>query len=413
MADLDLSMPEFKVPGIPGYTPPFGTKKPDGESLTTEEVIKNMELLGAGDVQTINIDKEATSATYNIPNLVSDVVFLKPQFFSSGLGSLTLTIGKAREGAKILIDVHSINSVTLKIDLTSNHTNTVYNLNGLESWLVIYIGGTFTVQPVSATNNNEHLRYYSEKLATQVAVAGCALGKNLGDLFNSEDFGDFLSAVHGFSQDKNHNMQIGDYYDIPSLTLEGTTISGRNSNHTLRIVISGYNMFSRFNNLGFSGQFLWTFQNVVFQKLIRQDGTNDGYEDSYLNSFLNTAFFQALFAASNNSPWFFQTKRLVSRKNHFTTKSCSVFLPCEQEVFGRQIYGDDHLNTNPGIQFPIYRNSKYFRVKTYNGTPSSWWTSSPRTDTGTYFSSVDPNGDPDCTASNTITMGVSPAFCTY
>ena len=413
MPDLDLSLPEFKVPGVPGYTPPFGTKKPDGEPLTTEEVIKNMEILGAGDVKTVNIDKEATSATYNIPNLMSDVVFFKPSFHSSGLGTLILKIGKAREGVRILVDVHSIGDVALKIDLASPEADNIFSINGLASWLFIYVGGTFVVQPVNASDNNERLRMYTEKLATQVAIAGCTLGKNLGDLFGSENFNDFLSAIHGFSQSKSHNIQIGDYYDIPSLTLEGNTISGRDSNHNLRIVVSGYNLFNRFNTLGFSRQILWTFQNVVFQKLIRQDGTNAGYADSYLHNFLTTAFYQALFAASNNSPWFFQTKRLLSTKNNFTTQSCIVFLPCEQEIFGRQIYGDDHRNTNPGIQFPIYRNSKYFRVKSYKGSPSSWWTSSPRVDTNEYFSSVDINGNPDFTAVNTITVGVSPAFCTY
>ena len=413
MPDLDLSMPEFKVPGVPGYTPPFGTKKSDGEPLTTEEVIKNMELLGAGDVQTVNIDKEATSATYNIPNLMSDVVFFKPSFHSSGLGSLTLKIGKAREGVRMLIDVHSIANLNLRINLASPMVDKTFSVFGLNSWLITYVGGTFVVQPADALDNNGRLKMYAERLATQVAVAGCTLGKNLGDLFDAKDFGDFLSAIHKFSQDKDHNIQIGDYYDIPSMTLEGNTISGQNSNHRLRIVVSGYNLFNRFNSLGFSAQFLWTFQNVVFQKLMRQDGGNTGYADSYLHSFLTTTFYQALFTASNNSPWFFQTKRLLSTKNNFTTQNCVVFLPCEQEIFGRQIYGDDHLNTNPGIQFPIYRNSKYFRVKSYNGTYSSWWTSSPRVDTNEYFSSVDTNGNPDYTASNTITVGVSPAFCTY
>ena len=411
MSDLDLSMPEFKVPGVPGYTPPFGTKKSDGEPLTTEEVIKNMELLSTWDVKTINIDKEATSATYNIPNLVSDVVFFKPQFHASGLGSLILKIGKVREGVRMLIDVHSINNVTLKIDLASPKTETTYNLNGLASWLVTYIRGTFTVQPVNAMDNNERLKYYSETLATQVSVAGCILGKNLGDLFNSKDFGDFISAVHGFSQVKNHNIQIGDYYDIPSLTLEGNTISGLDSNHRLRIVVSGFNILPVYLR---KPHVLWSFQNIVVRKMVQPNASNaGGFSASYLNKYLNSTFSHALSKEMDGGTFLCSCKRYTSKKSGFDEQSYKIFLPTEAEVFGGSVYGDDLLSKHPSIQFPIYRNSKYFRVKSYNGTYSSWWTASIRSDTNQHFCSVDDGGDPDTDSSSSVSVGVSPAFCTY
>jgi hypothetical protein len=38
---LDYSLSAFKVPGLAGYTPPFGTKKADGAGLTTTEITRN------------------------------------------------------------------------------------------------------------------------------------------------------------------------------------------------------------------------------------------------------------------------------------------------------------------------------------------------------------------------------------
>ena len=39
---LDYSLSAFKVPGLASYTPPFGTKKPDGMGLTTTEINRNV-----------------------------------------------------------------------------------------------------------------------------------------------------------------------------------------------------------------------------------------------------------------------------------------------------------------------------------------------------------------------------------
>jgi hypothetical protein len=38
---LDYSLTNFKVPGLAQYTPPFGSKKPDGSGLTTTEITRN------------------------------------------------------------------------------------------------------------------------------------------------------------------------------------------------------------------------------------------------------------------------------------------------------------------------------------------------------------------------------------
>jgi hypothetical protein len=42
MAVLDCTLLTFKVPGLYDYTPPFGTKNPDGEGITTTEVNTNV-----------------------------------------------------------------------------------------------------------------------------------------------------------------------------------------------------------------------------------------------------------------------------------------------------------------------------------------------------------------------------------
>jgi hypothetical protein len=39
---LDYSLTALKVPGLASYTPPFGTKKPDGSGLTTTEINRNI-----------------------------------------------------------------------------------------------------------------------------------------------------------------------------------------------------------------------------------------------------------------------------------------------------------------------------------------------------------------------------------
>ena len=75
MIELDLSLKDLKIPGITGYTPEFGTKKPDGESLTTAEVNKNIMLPFESQRAIVVEGSEQVYKIKNVDNYVEKIFY--------------------------------------------------------------------------------------------------------------------------------------------------------------------------------------------------------------------------------------------------------------------------------------------------------------------------------------------------
>lgn len=205
---------------------------------------------------------------------------------------------------------------------------------------------------------------------------------------------------------------IGDYLDLPSLTVGGTTYTWNATYQNLRIVISGFNHYihcgDRENK---KNHILWTFRNVVLQRQMNDSDTNaGGYAASAMKTFLDGYFAAGLGAALGSSEYLYTVRRAISTKSSVAWGSYTVFLPTEVEVFGVATYGDDQNGWNTNIQFPIYSGSSFYRCKKYNGSRSLWWEGTPSSADSAHFCVVRQCNSSDYFAS--FDGGVAPAFCT-
>ena len=209
---------------------------------------------------------------------------------------------------------------------------------------------------------------------------GCTDGRNLLDVFGKTTVAEVMEILHnkcnGEGKADFSGLMIGDYLDLPSLTVGGTTYTWNADYQNLRIVISGFNHYIYCGNPNENkkNHILWTFRNIVLQKRMNESDTNaGGYGTSNLKKYLDGVFAVGLGNALGSSGYLYTITRAISKKGSTGFVTDTVFLPTEVEVFGVPTYGDDQISLNTNIQYPIYRDSSFYRVKTYNGVRAWWW----------------------------------------
>ncbi|MFC1238423.1 DUF6273 domain-containing protein [Treponema vincentii] len=246
----------------------------------------------------------------------------------------------------------------------------------------------------------------------------CTDGRNLLDVFGKKTVAEVMAILHkkcnGEGKADFSGLMIGDYLDLPSLTVDGTTYKWNAAYQNLRIVISGFNQYKGVANQATSkNHILWTFRNVVLKKRMNpRDSNGGGYPNSELKKFLDGAFALGLGSALGSRDYLYTIRRAISWKNATIMTHETIFFPTEVEVFGVPTYGDDQCGWNTNIQFPIFRNSAFYRMKKYNGSYEEWWEVTPHAASDTDFCSVDNSGRSNCTRASYIAGGVAPAFCT-
>lgn len=208
-------------------------------------------------------------------------------------------------------------------------------------------------------------------------------------------------------------LLIGDYLDLPSLKVGSTTYTWNPSYQNLRIVISGFNQYKGCGGIeNKKNHILWTFKNIVLERYMNSSDTNSGgYNASNMKTYLDGEFKTGLATALGSSSYLYTIQRAISTKNSTGWTTDTVFLPTEVEVFGCETYGDDQNGYNTNIQYPIYRDSSYYRVKKYNGSRGWWWLATPHASNTTTFCSVNSVGGSRGNYAG-LSSGVAPAFCT-
>lgn len=265
----------------------------------------------------------------------------------------------------------------------------------------------------------QHLKQEMDaKFAELTSHGGSTDGRNLLDVFGKTTVAEVMEILHnkcnGEEKADFSGLMIGDYLDLPSLTVGGTTYTWNADYQNLRIVISGFNhyIYCGHPNENKKNHILWTFRNVVLQKRMNVTDTNaGGYRTSELKKYLDEVFATGLGNALGSSGYLYTIMRAISIKGGSTFVTDTVFLPTEVEVFGVPTYGDDQIAWNTNIQYPIYRDSSFYRVKKYNGSRVWWWEGTPVPSSSTKFCGVDGSGGSGCHASG-IAGGGAPAFCT-
>ena len=250
------------------------------------------------------------------------------------------------------------------------------------------------------------------------ANTGSTEGRNLLTVLGVTTVAEAMEVLHercnGEGVADFSGLMIGDYLDLPSLTVDGTTYTWNATYQNLRIVISGFNHYIHCGDTeNTKNHILWTFKNVVLQRQMNSSDTNTGgYNASAMKTYLDGVFALGLGSALGSSDYLYTISRAISRKGSTEWVRNTVFLPTEVEVFGVATYGDDQNAWNTNIQYPIYRDSSYYRCKKYNGSRAWWWEATPDASNSTHFCLVDPNGNSGHTDANTSYGGVAPAFCT-
>ena len=248
---------------------------------------------------------------------------------------------------------------------------------------------------------------------------GCTDGRNLLDVFGKTTVAEVMEILHnkcnGEGKADFSGLMIGDYLDLPSLTVGSTTYTWNAAYRNLRIVISGFNhyIYCGYPNENKKNHILWTFRNVVLQKRMNATDTNEGgYGTSELKKYLDEVFEAGLGNALGSSGYLYTIMRAISKKGTTEFVTNTVFLPTEVEVFGVPTYGDDQIAWNTNIQYPIYRDSSFYRVKTYNGFRAWWWEGTLAASDSTCFCGVGSCGYSDRYGASHGGGGVAPAFCT-
>ena len=250
------------------------------------------------------------------------------------------------------------------------------------------------------------------------ANTGSTEGRNLLTVLGVTTVAEAMEVLHercnGEGVADFSGLMIGDYLDLPSLTVDGTTYTWNATYQNLRIVISGFNHYIHCGDTeNTKNHILWTFKNVVLQRQMNSSDTNTGgYNASAMKTYLDGVFALGLGSALGSSDYLYTISRAISRKGSTEWARNTVFLPTEVEVFGVATYGDDQNEWNTNIQYPIYRDSSYYRCKKYNGSRAWWWEATPHASDSAHFCGVHGNGRGDGTVASLSNGGVAPAFCT-
>jgi hypothetical protein len=250
------------------------------------------------------------------------------------------------------------------------------------------------------------------------ANTGSTEGRNLLTVLGVTTVAEAMEVLHercnGEGVADFSGLMIGDYLDLPSLTVDGTTYTWNATYQNLRIVISGFNHYIHCGDTeNTKNHILWTFKNVVLQRQMNSSDTNTGgYNASAMKTYLDGVFALGLGSALGSSDYLYTISRAISKKGSTEWVRNTVFLPTEVEVFGVATYGDDQNAWNTNIQYPIYRDSSYYRCKKYNGSRAWWWEATPHASDSACFCSVYGNGYSVYFNASNSDGGVAPAFCT-
>ena len=257
-----------------------------------------------------------------------------------------------------------------------------------------------------------------QEIDEATANTGSTEGRNLLTVLGVTTVAEAMEVLHercnGEGKADFSGLMIGDYLDLPSLTVDGTTYTWNAAYQNLRIVISGFNHYIHCGSMeNTKNHILWTFKNVVLQKAMNNSDTNaSGYSVSTMKTYLDGVFALGLGAALGSSDYLYTISRAISKKSSTEWVRNTVFLPTEVEVFGVATYGDDQNGWNTNIQYPIYRDSSYYRCKKYNGSRAWWWEATPSVSSSTAFCFVYYNGHSNYNFASNSNGGVAPAFCT-
>jgi hypothetical protein len=204
---------------------------------------------------------------------------------------------------------------------------------------------------------------------------------NIAEKFGAEKFGisltddadvaDLFDALHQYlaaqtdPADIENDFAVGDYLDLPHLTIGGTGIGRQNR----RLIVVGINSFNGVNANGAVPHLVLQFQNAPVTSYL----TSSPYGGSGLQLFLLGDFTQALVAGGvplldTSRIWRPARKVWRAHDNDLETITDALWLPTEWEIYGENIKSMSNGAENGANQARLsYYNSPDRQAKYASG----------------------------------------------
>ena len=235
---------------------------------------------------------------------------------------------------------------------------------------------------------------HSDTPATETEAKACI--KALHDKMEAGDFS---------------GLRIGEYLDLASLTVDGTTYTWNASYKNLRLMIAGFNIYKHAGDTeNTKNHIVMTFRNCVLTKQMNATDTNTGgYASSELYGWLNDKFKTGLVSALGN--YLYKIRRLLSTKGPWAWADDTVFLPTEYEIWGASVWSEKGWGGGFQAQYPLYRDSVIYKVKKHNGSRMWYWEATPYENNTASFCCCGDYGYAYCLYTASAAGGVAPAIC--
>jgi hypothetical protein len=242
-----------------------------------------------------------------------------------------------------------------------------------------------------------------------------------------------ISAPQG-TDDFTTIIALGDYIDLPSLTIGGTTITdaeitgGADRGRLLRLIVVGINSFkssgSYNENPSAPNHVVFQFQNIPVTHEMNAANTNaGGYKKSAMKTYLTGDFLTGLKNATGlTGTELWAPKRYVANGGGAETYATAadliedeLWLPTEREMFGSRRYSHETYETASNqARLEYYAtgtDGNTSRIK-YNSSNNAdfYWTASPYSSSSGSFCYVHRAGISTMYFANS-SEGCAPAFC--
>ncbi|GHV61008.1 hypothetical protein AGMMS49587_04020 [Spirochaetia bacterium] len=226
-------------------------------------------------------------------------------------------------------------------------------------------------------------------------------------------------------------IALGDYIDLPALTIGGTTIDdralgtpGTASYHDrlLRLIVVGINSFQRdgglANNPGAPGHVVFQFRNVpVTHNMEATDINTNGYAGSAMKAYLRDEFLPDLKnAAGLTDAMLWAPTRKVSKGGYGPELGVddvrdTLWLPTVWEIYNAQGASSAAYETSANqARLEYYTDNPSHRKYDTANIARSYWLASPSSGSAAEFAGVNVIGNSSYSIASVVS-GCAPAFC--
>ena len=327
-----------------------------------------------------NVDEMVQGQNATIRNCVSTVEGLEQIIEQTHFDDVLELEGQVRANTAN-IERNASNIETKQDALNAAQTEAVNSGITAEKVALIPTGAVAQIDDTTKANNKA---WSSSKIVIELdkITPYIYTGRNLMDVLGTSTVAETMAALQAKSNAGNFDgLGLGDYIDLPSLTVEGTTYTWNDDYENLRFEIIGFDHYYGYGDNSYTvHHIIMQAKNIPFKHIMNTSKTNNGgYRDSALRTWLLNNVVNAMetsLGITLKTPY-----RTISTKSNEAWVNDKVFILDCVEILGWLPYLDGRVENIASKQFPLYA-IKTRNVKKYNGSPDEWYTEDVRFGTG-------------------------------